>query len=84
MQIVNLTRFAHIGARIGRGQTAGINALAGPSGAFFGSLLGGGLGRSLGLQTVFLLFIPVFAALGWSLQSAKASSLLVDRPETRA
>lgn len=67
LQIVNLTRFAHIGARIGRGQTAGINALVGPSGAFVGSLVGGTIGRSLGLQTVFLLFVPVVALLGWQL-----------------
>jgi MFS family permease len=67
LQIVNLTRFAHIGARIGRGQTAGINALVGPSGAFVGSLVGGAIGRSLGLQTVFLSFVPVVLWLGWQL-----------------
>jgi MFS family permease len=67
LQIVNLTRFAHIGARIGRGQTAGINALVGPAGAFVGSLVGGAIGRSLGLQTVFLLFVPVVGLLGWQL-----------------
>jgi MFS family permease len=70
LQIVNLTRFAHIGARIGRGQTAGINALVGPAGGFAGSLLGGALGRGLGLQTVFLLFIPVVGLLGWQLSQS--------------
>jgi MFS family permease len=63
LQIVNLTRFARIGARIGRGQIAGMNALVGPAGGFVGSLVGGAVGRSLGLQTVFLLFVPLVLAL---------------------
>jgi MFS family permease len=67
LQIVNLTRFARIGARIGRGKTAGMNALVGPAGGFLGSLIGGALGRSLGLQTVFLLFVPLVGLLGWQL-----------------
>ncbi len=44
---------------------SGLSALAGPSGGLVGGLLGGTLGAVLGLQTVFLLFVPVFAALGW-------------------
>ena len=82
LQIVNLTRFAHIGARIGRGQTAGINALVGPSGAFVGSLVGGALGRSLGLQTVFLLFVPVVGLLGWQL-AQPVQEIVLDPPHAR-
>lgn len=67
LQIVNLTRFARIASRIGRGQVAGINAFVGPAGGLVGSLVGGTLGRSLGLQTVFLLFAPLVLALGWQI-----------------
>ena len=58
LQIVNLMRFARIGARLGRGRIAGLNALVGPAGGLFGSMGGGLLGHRLGLQTVFLLFLP--------------------------
>ncbi|MEC5387556.1 MFS transporter [Uliginosibacterium sp. H3] len=63
LQIINLTRFARIGARLGRGKIAGLNALAGPAGSFTGSLLGGALGELLGLQSVFLVFAGGFAVL---------------------
>jgi MFS family permease len=67
LQIMNLMSFARIGARIGRGSVAGVNALVGPAGSFAGSLLGGALGRSLGLQSVFLVFVPMVVVLGWQL-----------------
>jgi MFS family permease len=58
LEIVNLTCFARISAVLGRGKIAGINALVGPGGGLFGSLLGGIAGPWLGLQAVFLLFLP--------------------------
>ncbi len=58
LEIVNLTRFARISAVLGRGKIAGINALVGPGGSLFGSLLGGIAGPVMGLQAVFLLFLP--------------------------
>ena len=65
LQIHTLTQFAHVGARMGRGRVSGLSALAGPCGGFIGGLLGGTLGAVVGLQTVFLLFVPVFGWLGW-------------------
>ena len=58
LEIVNLTRFARISVVLGRGKIAGINALVGPGGSLFGSLLGGIAGPVMGLQAVFLLFLP--------------------------
>jgi MFS family permease len=69
LQIVNLMRFARIGARLGHGQTAGMNALAGPLGGLLGSTVGGGLGRHLGLQTMFLCFVPLALWLGMTAAS---------------
>ncbi|WP_437977033.1 MFS transporter [Sorangium sp. So ce295] len=63
LQIANLTRIARIGARAGRGKVAGLQALVGPSGGLFGSAVGGLLGRSLGLQTMFLLLSVFFGVL---------------------
>lgn len=63
LEVINLTRYARIGAEIGRGKVAGINALAGPCGMLLASLIGGPLGQYLGLQTVFLLFIPAWLLL---------------------
>ncbi|CAN91573.1 MULTISPECIES: MFS transporter [Sorangium] len=63
LQIANLTRIARIGARAGRGKVAGLQALVGPSGGLFGSAVGGLLGRSLGLQTMFLLLSVFFGLL---------------------
>ncbi|MES2205884.1 MAG: MFS transporter [Pseudomonadota bacterium] len=63
LQTVNISRFATIGARIGRGSVAGINAFAGPSGSLMGGVLGGMVGQMLGLQKTFLLFIPVLLGL---------------------
>lgn len=63
LEVVNLTRFARIGAEIGQGKAAAINGLAGPFGMLCISLVGGPLGYYLGLQTVFILFIPAWLVL---------------------
>lgn len=63
LQIANLTRIARIGARAGRGKVAGLQALVGPSGGLFGSTVGGLMGRSLGLQSMFLLLSVFFGVL---------------------
>ncbi|KYF77566.1 MFS transporter permease [Sorangium cellulosum] len=63
LQIANLTRIARIGARVGRGKVAGLHALVGPSGGLFGSTVGGLVGRSLGLQTMFLFLSVLFGVL---------------------
>jgi MFS family permease len=65
LQVVNLTRLARAGARLGQGKVSGLNSLIGPAGAVVGALLGGVLGKIVGRQTVFLLLIPVFALLAW-------------------
>nr|WP_315494105.1 MFS transporter [uncultured Rhodoferax sp.] len=65
LQIHTLTQFAQLGARLGRGRVSGLSALAGPSGGLVGGLLGGTLGVVVGLQTVFLLLVPVFAGVAW-------------------
>ncbi|WP_437782727.1 MFS transporter [Sorangium sp. So ce1097] len=63
LQIANLTRIARIGARVGRGKVAGLHALAGPSGGLFGSTVGGLAGRTLGLQSMFLILSVLFGVL---------------------
>lgn len=63
LQIANLTRIARIGARVGRGKVAGLHALVGPSGGLFGSTVGGLVGKSLGLQSMFLLLSVLFGLL---------------------
>ncbi|MDB4975244.1 MAG: hypothetical protein JWN48_3585 [Myxococcaceae bacterium] len=73
LQIVNLMRFARIGARVGRGKIAGLNALIGPAGGMVGSMGGGFVGRLVGLQTVFLLFIPMLGWLHWQLHLRRAA-----------
>lgn len=66
LQIINLTRYARLGARLGRGQVSGISSLAGPAGGCLGALFGGLIGHHWGLQTVFLLAIPLLLGLsGW-------------------
>lgn len=74
LQIVNLMRFARLGARIGRGKIAGLNALVGPAGGMVGSMGGGLLGQRIGLQNVFLVFIPVLALLLWQLRARSAAA----------
>jgi MFS family permease len=75
LQIVNLMRFARIGGRLGRGKVAGLNALVGPAGGMVGSMGGGLIGHQIGLQTVFLLFIPALGLLLWQLHTQRAQLL---------
>ncbi|KAF0815128.1 hypothetical protein IGB42_00205 [Andreprevotia sp. IGB-42] len=77
LQTVNISRFAAIGARAGRGSIAGINAFVGPSGSLAGSIVGGVLGSWLGLQAVFLMFVPLFIVFGWRLVTRAMSPLPV-------
>lgn len=59
IEIGVIGRMAALGARLGQGRMAGLNAVAGPGGALLGGLAGGTLGSWLGLQPVYLLFVPV-------------------------
>jgi MFS family permease len=63
LQIVNLTRFAIIGGRLGRGKVSGLTPLLGTTGSLLGSFLGGAIGRAFGLQYVFLVYAVAFVAL---------------------
>jgi MFS family permease len=63
LQTVNLTSFARIGARLGRGRVAGLNALAGPAGALFGSSFGGLCAEWFGIRHGFLIFLPALLVL---------------------
>ncbi|HTU61431.1 MAG TPA: MFS transporter [Polyangiales bacterium] len=63
LQIVNLTRFAIIGGRLGRGKVSGLTPLLGTTGSLLGSFLGGAIGRTFGLQYVFLVYAAAFVAL---------------------
>ena len=67
IQIATLTRYAHIGSRTGHGKASGLNALAGPSGGVFGSIVGGSLGRWVGQQQVFAIIAVGFAIAALSL-----------------
>jgi MFS family permease len=69
LQIVNLTRFARCGARLGRGRMAGLNALVAPSGAVLGNLAGSIVGKAFGAQAMFLVLAPLFVAAAWTLVS---------------
>lgn len=60
VQISTLTAYAKIGGRTGHGKISGLSALVGPSGGVFGNLLGGALGRSFGLPSIFLLLSAAF------------------------
>jgi len=77
IQIATLTRYAQIGARTGHGKASGLNALAGPSGGVFGSVVGGALARWLGQQQVFAVIAVGFAvaalSLGLELRRQRAS-----------
>lgn len=61
VQIATLTRYAQLGSRTGYGKMSGLSALVGPSGGVFGNLLGGLLGKWLGLQHAFLVAAVGFA-----------------------
>ncbi|MCW5259245.1 hypothetical protein D5045_02775 [Verminephrobacter eiseniae] len=52
-----------MGETIGFSQAASINALSGPSGGVFGGLLGGLLENWIAPQSLFLVFVPLFALL---------------------
>jgi predicted MFS family arabinose efflux permease len=55
LQITTLTQFARVGARTGHGKASALNALFGPTGGIFSSLLGASVGKAFGLQAVFLI-----------------------------
>jgi MFS family permease len=78
LQIVNLTRFAAIGGRLGRGKVSGITPLVGTAGSLLGSLLGGVLGQSIGLPRVFVVYAVAFCALIPLLRSRTARALLAE------
>lgn len=65
LQVHTLTQLARLGQRIGRGRISGLSGLAGPSGGLLGGLMGGLLGPAVGLQLLFLAFVPAFALLAW-------------------
>lgn len=83
VQIVNLTRFAQSGARLGRGKVSGLTPLVGTLGSLVGSLLGGVVGQSLGLQRVFLVYALAFVALLALLSRAREPELL-SKPRRRS
>jgi MFS family permease len=60
LEVQVVSAMATLGARQGQGRMAGLNAVAGPGGGLLGGMLGGGLGVWWGLQTGFLMFIPLF------------------------
>lgn len=59
IEIGVIGRMAVLGTQLGQSRMAGLNAVAGPGGALLGGLAGGSLGNWLGLQPVYLLFVPV-------------------------
>lgn len=65
LHIVNFTMYAQSGNRHGMGRVSGLTALVGPTGGFFGSLLGGWLGHIFTLQALFLPMGLVFLWLIW-------------------
>lgn len=73
VQIANLQRFAESGARLGRGKVSGLTPLVGTCGNLLGSVAGGVLGQSLGLQRVFLVYAAGFLVLTWMPKSAVRS-----------
>lgn len=65
LQTVNLSRFARIGQELGQDTVSSLSALLGPAGATAGSLVGVLVSHTAQLQTLFLVFIPVFALFAW-------------------
>lgn len=84
LQIITLTRFARLSTRLGRGEVSGVSSLMGPSGSFFGSLIGGFIGQHFGLQPVFLFFIlPVVLMVAWTASQWRQQQLtLATLPST--
>ncbi|HEX5658463.1 MAG TPA: hypothetical protein VFX59_14775 [Polyangiales bacterium] len=72
LHVVNVMRFARVGARLGRGKIAGLNALTGPTGSICASILGGLLGSRFGLQNVYLCIVPLVGLLFWQLYQERA------------
>jgi len=71
VQVININRIAHVGARLGQGRVSGLNLMVGPLGGLLGSGLGGWLGQRWGLQPVFFGFIPGYLLLA-ALQRAQS------------
>lgn len=63
VQTVTLSRAAEIGGRLGQGKVSGLILMTFPIGGILGGLAGGWAGERLGLQAVYVLFVPVFLAL---------------------
>jgi MFS family permease len=63
LQTVNISRFAEVGTRVGRGGVASFITFVSPLGGLAGSLMGGFAGRFFNLQFFFLILAPVFVAL---------------------
>jgi MFS family permease len=60
VQVISLSGLARAGARHGPGRVSGVTIFLFPLGGLLGSALGGIIGDHLGLQTVFVLLVPVF------------------------
>jgi sulfonate transport system permease protein len=60
--LANVVRLATVSAELGQSNVAGAQGLAGPLGALLGSIGGGALGHSIGLQNVFLLLAAATAS----------------------
>jgi MFS family permease len=72
LQIVNLTRFARCGARLGRGKMAGLNGLVAPAGSVLGNIAGGVVGKAFGVQAMFLVLAPLFVLASLTLAAGGA------------
>jgi MFS family permease len=83
LQIVNLTRFARTGARLGRGKMAGLSALVAPLGAVLGNLAGGLVARVFGVQAMFLFLAPLFGLASAVLSSPGTAVAAQERPSSR-
>jgi MFS family permease len=62
MNLINVTRTSSINGK--KGKVAGVFSFFTVAGMITGPILGGFIGGVLGLQTVFLLLVPVFFVLG--------------------
>lgn len=74
LQTITLARGAEIGGTLGQGKVSGLLLMTSPIGAISGGLMGGWVGQLVGLQAVFYLFVPAFAALLlWQWRSPQAA-----------
>lgn len=83
VQLANLSGFARISSREGRGRVAGVIALVGPMGGLLGAFLGGLVAARFGLQAMFFIIATAFAVLGccllaWPAAGDKAVSLATE------